>query len=218
MNTIDYVTFAELRSKLGAIPVKLILCGILVYAMGGDYVRKNILGALVMGCVFYSLISIIWWSVRATGNWLIGIILGFAIFFGGLFFMNSKFQSMGENYRLLESIIGILALFGGVLLDASRVVRYFRLRKRIMIAETMGQEEYDAYEETRETSGETQSVNPENTMSFFQGCNSEASIKKRYKDLSKVYHPDSGNGSGEVFARINSEYEILMKQFKDKNE
>lgn len=215
MNTIDYVTFAELRSKLGAIPVKLIICGILVYAMGGDYARKNILGALLMGCVFYSLISIIWWSVRATGNWLIGIILGFAIFLGGLLFMSSKLESMGENYKMLENIIGILALFGGVLLDASRVIRYFRLRKRIMAAESMGQEEYEEYEETSETSGETQGANTESAMSFFQGCNSEASIKKRYKDLSKVYHPDSGNGSGEVFARINSEYEVLMKQFKE---
>ncbi len=44
---------------------------------------------------------------------------------------------------------------------------------------------------------------------FFADCRTPAEIKRRYHDLCKVYHPDSGNGSAELFYRIKTEYDRL---------
>ena len=60
-------------------------------------------------------------------------------------------------------------------------------------------EEEDRYEEG----------NSENAAGFFADCKTPASIKRRYHDLCKVYHPDSGNGSSEIFYRIKDEYDRL---------
>ena len=47
---------------------------------------------------------------------------------------------------------------------------------------------------------------------FFEGCRTPESIKKRYRDLCKVYHPDSGNGSEAIFEAICEEYNRLMDE------
>ena len=47
---------------------------------------------------------------------------------------------------------------------------------------------------------------------FFDGCKSPESIKRRYRELCKVYHPDSGNGSEMLFEAVNEEYRRLMDE------
>lgn len=47
---------------------------------------------------------------------------------------------------------------------------------------------------------------------FFEGCKTPEAIKKRYRDLCKVYHPDSGNGSEIIFEAICDEYNRLMDE------
>lgn len=47
---------------------------------------------------------------------------------------------------------------------------------------------------------------------FFEGCRTPEAIKKRYRDLCKVYHPDSGNGSEVIFEAICDEYNRLMDE------
>lgn len=49
--------------------------------------------------------------------------------------------------------------------------------------------------------------------SFFSGCQDVAAVKKRYRDLCKVYHPDMGNGDPVTFGFIQTEYEKLLKSF-----
>lgn len=44
---------------------------------------------------------------------------------------------------------------------------------------------------------------------FFSGVVSKQSIKKRYKDLIKIYHPDNLDGDNETVQEINSEYSKL---------
>ncbi len=51
--------------------------------------------------------------------------------------------------------------------------------------------------------------NSENAAGFFADCRTKASLKRRYHDLCKVYHPDTGNGSAEIFYRIKEEYDRL---------
>ena len=51
------------------------------------------------------------------------------------------------------------------------------------------------------------------TIDFFKGCNDIESLKKRYRNLCKVYHPDSGSGNEEVFNIIKSSYETLLQKY-----
>jgi hypothetical protein len=45
---------------------------------------------------------------------------------------------------------------------------------------------------------------------FFSGCKSLEELKKRYRELCKVHHPDLG-GSEETMKRLNAEYERLVR-------
>ncbi|MCF0127272.1 MAG: molecular chaperone DnaJ [Pseudobutyrivibrio sp.] len=46
---------------------------------------------------------------------------------------------------------------------------------------------------------------------FFNGVSDAKSLKKRYKDLIKIYHPDSESGDKETVAEINREYDNLKQ-------
>ena len=48
---------------------------------------------------------------------------------------------------------------------------------------------------------------------FFHGVNSLLALKKRYRDLMKIYHPDNLCGDHEMCDMINEEYNILLRQF-----
>jgi len=44
---------------------------------------------------------------------------------------------------------------------------------------------------------------------FFSGVSNEKALKKRYKELIKIYHPDGESGDTATVAEINREYEDL---------
>ena len=44
---------------------------------------------------------------------------------------------------------------------------------------------------------------------FFSGVGSRQSLKKRYKDLVRIYHPDNVDGDTDTIQEINSEYSKL---------
>ncbi|MEH2942777.1 molecular chaperone DnaJ [Lachnospiraceae bacterium KK002] len=48
---------------------------------------------------------------------------------------------------------------------------------------------------------------------FFSGVNNELALKKRYKELIKIYHPDNLAGDTGTLQMINKTYDILKKQF-----
>ena len=48
---------------------------------------------------------------------------------------------------------------------------------------------------------------------FFTGVGSKQSLKKRYKDLIKIYHPDNLDGDKSTLQEINREYDQLSKVF-----
>ncbi len=48
---------------------------------------------------------------------------------------------------------------------------------------------------------------------FFAGVVGPAGLRKRYRDLLKIYHPDNGNGDSTTLLAINKEYEVIKKQF-----
>lgn len=49
---------------------------------------------------------------------------------------------------------------------------------------------------------------------FFSGVGNKQSLKKRYKDLVKIYHPDNLNGDTDTIQEINSEYNKLCAIYK----
>jgi hypothetical protein len=48
---------------------------------------------------------------------------------------------------------------------------------------------------------------------FFSGVGNKQSLKKRYKDLVRIYHPDNLDGDKNTIQEINREYEHLSKVF-----
>ncbi len=68
---------------------------------------------------------------------------------------------------------------------------------------------YDRMEDSYEEAPRITRGDSENAAGFFADCKTPGEIKRRYHDLCKVYHPDSGCGSAEIFYRIKSEYDRL---------
>ena len=50
---------------------------------------------------------------------------------------------------------------------------------------------------------------------FFRGVRTPIALKKRYKDLIKIFHPDNVAGDKEMIQRINKEYENLKAQYEN---
>lgn len=70
------------------------------------------------------------------------------------------------------------------------------------------QREFYRYVSEFQSSYEQNSMAAKGEM-FFCGVDSEDSLKKRYKDLIKIYHPDNRNGDKRTLQEINTEYEKL---------
>ncbi len=56
----------------------------------------------------------------------------------------------------------------------------------------------------------------EDVSVFFRGVRDPVALKKRYRDLSKIYHPDNHSGDREVFRSITKEYEKLKESMMDR--
>ncbi|MCR5402343.1 MAG: hypothetical protein K6E91_00775 [Butyrivibrio sp.] len=48
---------------------------------------------------------------------------------------------------------------------------------------------------------------------LFKGVNSALALKKRYKDLMKIFHPDNVSGDSYMVQMINEEYAVLCRQY-----
>ena len=49
---------------------------------------------------------------------------------------------------------------------------------------------------------------------FFSGVSNKKALKKRYKDLIKIYHPDGESGDNATVAEINREYDNLKESME----
>lgn len=54
-----------------------------------------------------------------------------------------------------------------------------------------------------------------NAGMYFLGVHDELSLKKRYRDLLKLFHPDSMNGDVDAMQAINGEYTKLKKKYEE---
>lgn len=55
-------------------------------------------------------------------------------------------------------------------------------------------------------------------MTYFNNVNTLEELRKQYKELLKKYHPDNPQGSTEATQAINTEYDTLFKQLKNRHE
>ena len=51
---------------------------------------------------------------------------------------------------------------------------------------------------------------------LFRGINGPLTLKKRYRELLKIFHPDNLSGDMDMVQMINKEYERLKKEFEKK--
>ncbi len=47
---------------------------------------------------------------------------------------------------------------------------------------------------------------------FFKGVTNQLELKKRYKDLIKIFHPDNVSGDKDTLQQINREYEMIKNE------
>lgn len=210
MNEIQMVKLAELRSKLSAIPGKLIVTFLLtaglLWNFSWDTFKENLMTNIGSIIIMYGLVSYVWLCVKLTHNWIIGII--FAVIL--LLIVSFNAEKLGN---VVSTVLVLVLCFGGLLLDIFYIVRYFILKRRLLNSISDGYEEYEEYENSSKESREEydrDNRGSSDSPGFFFGCDDERSIKRRYKELCKVYHPDNGNGSAEVFNKITEEYDRLM--------
>ncbi len=78
------------------------------------------------------------------------------------------------------------------------------------------QKEKDKFHARKEVYGERQDFfkNSSTVEMLFRGVNSFLALKKRYKDLIKMFHPDNVAGDHEMVQLINREYEELKKAYE----
>lgn len=54
-------------------------------------------------------------------------------------------------------------------------------------------------------------LTPADDSSFFRGVDDIGGLKKRYRDLSRIFHPDNVNGDKETFQMITREFTALSE-------
>lgn len=118
--------------------------------------------------------------------------------------LNQKIQSerrrLKEDNLFFEKKMAILQSgFSQLDIDRRRLEKeWARLSAQ---KELLG--EYSVYDSGREVSA------------FFKGVTNPLALKKRYKDLIKIFHPDNLAGDKEMIQRINREYDNLKRDYEE---
>ena len=83
MDELKIVKLAELRIKMGAIPVKLLVAVLLSFGMYCQFDTKKFMENpgvnIFFMVVMYGVVSYFWLCVRLTRNWLIGFIVAIGL-------------------------------------------------------------------------------------------------------------------------------------------
>ncbi len=113
--------------------------------------------------------------------------------------MNAEQERIRKDSRLVDEKLEIIKDgFRKLDMDRRRLDKeWARLAAEKELMEEHGL--YDVYTET--------SV-------FFRGVKNILTLKKRYKDLTKIFHPDNLAGDTEIIQRINREYDHLKREYE----
>lgn len=91
------------------------------------------------------------------------------------------------------------------------LVRMAKDRDRMAREKAYIQRERDELKRLRQAAPSELSVR---SGTFFLGVSSLSGLKKRYRELMKIYHPDNENGDENTVLFINKEYEKLKPRFE----
>lgn len=109
--------------------------------------------------------------------------------------MKQEQRLFDMKWKILEEELQKLAA------DKEQVERQKEFYKRV-----------NAYENTDRYSYTYKSSNVVKGEMFFTGVSDRLSLKKRYKDLIKIYHPDNIAGDTGTLQEINREYDKIKKR------
>ena len=72
------------------------------------------------------------------------------------------------------------------------------------------------YSDSYAYSGSSYSTYKGNTPEFFKGVNNILGLKKRYRDLLKIFHPDNLCGDSDTVLEINKQYDAMRKRMGER--
>lgn len=75
------------------------------------------------------------------------------------------------------------------------------------------EQEKATYEKIRKFARPVQNITYIGTEFLFCGVDSEVALKKRYRELLKIFHPDNLGGDTNIIQNINQEYDSLRKKY-----
>ena len=89
--------------------------------------------------------------------------------------------------------------------------------KRLEADQAMFEKEKKRFEsEKKYYMKEKTAMNADSINVLFRGINGPLTLKKRYRELLKIFHPDNLSGDMDMVQLINKEYERLKKEFDSK--
>lgn len=89
--------------------------------------------------------------------------------------------------------------------------------KRLEADQAMFEKEKKRFEsEKKYYMKEKVAMNADSINVLFRGINGPLTLKKRYRELLKIFHPDNLSGDMDMVQLINKEYERLKKEFDNK--
>ena len=128
MDELKIVKLAELRSKIGGIPVKLLvtflIAGGMYWGFSFEKFKENPGVNIFAFVVTYGIISYFWLCVKMTRNWIVGIVVAVVLIFVWV-------GSMEKLSGFTQTLIGCAICFGGPVLDLLTVIRYFIIKKKV---------------------------------------------------------------------------------------
>ena len=74
------------------------------------------------------------------------------------------------------------------------------------------QKKYSSYSGTNYSGGYYKGSTPD----FFRGVNNILGLKKRYRDLLKIFHPDNICGDSDTVLEINKQYDTMRKRMGER--
>lgn len=128
----------------------------------------------------------------------------------------SSFEREKRDFRVRQEMADHRATQKERLLEMKQQILEEELRKLAEDKKKLEQEKtYYQHREQKDEWSKKERVDityPDAGM-FFKGVGNVLALKKRYKELSKIYHPDNMDGDTEAIQEINREYHQLKEKF-----
>ena len=133
MNGLKAVKVAELRSRLAAIPAKIILALVVTTALSWDTDFGTTFDTMIADplksakllVIFYGVISYVYFFIRLFHSYIVGILVA-AVAAYAVFSIRDRFTA--DQFMLIE----LFMIFGGPVMDVLRFIRYLNMKREVL--------------------------------------------------------------------------------------